>query len=249
MEKDLISIIIPVYNAEKFIKETIQTIQEQTYTNWEAIFVDDKSTDNSKEIIKQNLQKNMKLIELSENCGPAIARNKGLEIAKGRYITYLDADDLLAKNKLEVQHKFMQDNNYAFSYTSYKQIKMNGKIGKQVKIQKKLDYKEALKRIRILTNTTMLDVKKIRKDLLIMPNLEKTEDVATWWKILKEGNIAYGLNEPLAFYRRSHNTRSSNKFKSVIKRWELYREVEKLSFIKSLYYFLNYIINAILRRI
>ena len=97
MEKDLISIIIPVYNAEKFIKETIQTIQEQTYTNWEAIFVDDKSTDNSKEIIKQNLQKNMKLIELFENYGPAIARNKGLEIAKGRYITYLDADDLLAK--------------------------------------------------------------------------------------------------------------------------------------------------------
>ncbi len=249
MEKDLISIIIPVYNAEKFITETIQTIQEQTYTNWEAIFVDDKSTDNSKKIIKQNLQKNMKLIELSENYGPAIARNKGLEVSKGRYITYLDADDLLAKNKLEVQHKFMRENNYAFSYTSYKQIKKNGKIGKQVKVQEKLDYKEALKRIRILTNTTMFDVEKIGKELLMMPNLEKTEDVATWWKVLKKGNIAYGLNEPLAFYRRSHNTRSSNKFKSMIKRWKLYREVEQFSFIKSLYYFLNYIINAILRRI
>lgn len=249
MDKDLISIIIPVYNAEKFLKETIETIKSQTYINWEAIFIDDNSTDNSKEIIKQNLQDNIKLIELSRNFGPAIARNEGLKIAKGRYIAYLDADDLWAENKLEVQHKVMKENDYAFSYTSYKHLNENGKVSKSIKVQEKLDYKEALKRIRVLTITSMFDLEKVDKKLLIMPDLEYTEDVATWWKILKEGYIAYGINEPLAFYRKTNNTRSSNKIKSMHRRWRLYRKQEKLSIIKSLYYFTYYIANAVLRRI
>lgn len=249
MEEDLISIIIPVYNAENFIKETIKTIKDQTYKNWEAIFVDDNSTDNSKEIIKENLQSNIKLIELPENFGPAIARNKGLDIAKGRYIAYLDADDLWEKDKLEVQHKVMKENDYAFSYTSYKHINVNGKISKSIPVQEKLDYIEALKRIRILTITSMLDLSKIDKKLLYMPNLEYVEDVATWWNILKKGYLAYGINKPLSFYRRVKNTRSSNKIKSMRYRWRLYRKVEKFSIIRSLYYFLHYVINAILRRI
>ena len=111
MEKDLISIIIPVYNAEEYIQKTIQTVKNQTYKNWEAILIDDNSTDNSVSIIKKNLQHNIKLIELKENCGPSIARNKGIEIAKGKYIVYLDADDLWENRKLELQHKFMEDNN------------------------------------------------------------------------------------------------------------------------------------------
>lgn len=249
MEDDLISIIIPVYNAEEFIKETILTIKNQTYKNWEAIFIDDNSKDASKAIIKENLQENIKLIELSSNCGPAIARNKGLEIAKGRYISYLDADDLWTKDKLEVQHKFMKENDYAFSYTSYKHMKKNGKISKSVSVQEKLDYKEALKRIRILTTTSMIDVKKIEKKLLYMPNLRYTEDVATWWRILKKGYIAYGINESLSFYRKGKNTHSSNKIKSMYARWKLYRNEEGISIIKSIYYFTCYIINALMRRI
>lgn len=122
-------------------------------------------------------------------------------------------------------------------------------MSKSIKVQEKLDYKEALKRIRVLTITSMFDLEKVDKKLLIMPDLEYTEDVATWWKILKEGYIAYGINEPLAFYRKTNNTRSSNKIKSMHRRWRLYRKQEKLSIIKSLYYFTYYIANAVLRRI
>lgn len=248
MEKDLISIIIPVYNAERFIKETIQTIKSQTYKNWEAIFIDDNSTDNSKSIIKQNLKDNMKLIELTRNSGPAIARNKGLEIAKGRYIAYLDADDLWKENKLEVQYKFMKENDCAFSYTSYIHINKSGKLSKGLKINEKLNYVEALKKIKVLTSTSMFDLRKIDKKLLIMPNLRNAQDVATWYNILRKGYIAYGINEPLAYYRRCSNRNSSNKFKSMYARWLVYRKAEGLSLVKSLYYFVNYIINAVLRR-
>lgn len=249
MEKELISIIIPVYNAEEYIQETIDTIKQQTYNNWEAIFIDDNSTDKSKEIIKKNLQSNIKLIELKQNGGPAVARNKGIDIAKGKYIAYLDADDLWTKEKLEKQHKFMKDNDYAFTYSSYKRLNANGKLSKSVQVQKQLDYKEALKRIRVLTITSMFDVEKIDKELLKMPNIELSEDIITWWRILKKGYIAYGLNEPLAYYRKNRNSRSANKLNSAKGRWYVYRKIEKLSIAKSSYYFMFYIINGVLRRI
>ena len=249
MKEDLISIIIPVYNSEKYIQETIETIKNQTYKNWEAIFIDDNSTDKSASIIKKSLQYNIKLIELKENSGPSIARNKGIEIAKGKYIVFLDADDLWENRKLELQHKFMKDNNYDFTYTSYKYIHKNGQIGKKVKVKKVMDYKNALKSIRILTTTSMLRVDTIGKQTIMMINLKSSEDVATWWKILKKGYIAYGMEESLAFYRKSDKSRSSDKLKSAKGRWYLYRKVENFSIIKSMYYFSFYIINAVLRRI
>ena len=119
MINNLLSIIIPVYNAEKFIEETIITIKKQSYKNWEAIFVDDCSTDNSKNIIIKHLSTNIKLICLEKNSGTAIARNEGIKVSKGRFLCFLDADDLWDSNKIEKQLKFMKDNNYAFTYTSY----------------------------------------------------------------------------------------------------------------------------------
>jgi len=246
--EDLVSIIIPVYNAEKYIKQTIETIKGQVYGNWEAVFVDDCSTDKSAEIIKKDVSNKIKLIKLNKNSGPAIARNIGIEVSEGKYVCFLDADDLWKKDKLEKQINFMKKKNCAFSYTSYYYIDDEGeKCSKKVEIPDTLNYKEALKNTRILTITAMFDMEKIKKDLLKMPDIE-LEDMATWWQILKKGYIAYGLNEPLAYYRKVKGSRGYNKVKSAKNRWKLYRKIEGLNIIKAAYYYVFYIINSIVKR-
>lgn len=251
MKEDLVSIVIPVYNSEKFLKDTIKTVEEQTYTNWELIFVDDCSKDNSVKIIQNEGEKNpkVKLIELEQNSGAAIARNAGINAAKGRYIAFLDADDLWNKEKIEKQVKFMKKNNYAFSFTGYEFANENGKgNGKIVKVPEKINYKQALKNTTISTITVMFDMNELSKEDIYMPNV-KSEDTATWWRILKSGYIAYGLNENLSYYRRSNGTLSANKLEAIKRIWNLYRKVEKLNLFYSIYNFCFYAINALKRRI
>lgn len=252
MEKDLISIVVPVYNAEKFLTDTINTVLSQTYKNWELIFVDDKSTDSSVEIVNEYIQKNnnIKLIQNKENSGAAISRNKGIEEAKGKYIAFLDADDLWEKEKLEKQLKFMKERNCAFSFTGYEFANENGiGNGKIVKVPSKINYKQALKNTTIWTSTVMFNMNKLKKEEIYMPDVRRGQDTATWWKVLKTGVEAYGLNENLSIYRRSTGTLSSNKFKALKRTWDLYRDAEHLNIFYSLYNFLWYCFNAARRRI
>lgn len=250
-ENDLVSIIVPVYNSEKFIKDTIKTVKEQTYENWELILVNDCSTDNSKEIIEEYEQKDKRihLINLEKNSGAAIARNTGIEKANGKYVAFLDADDLWNKEKLEKQVKFMKDNDYEFTFTGYEFADENGKgNGKIVKVPEKINYKQALKNTIIWTSTVIFDARKINRNLIKMPNV-KSEDTATWWNILKTNHIAYGVNEVLSYYRRTNGTLSSNKIEAIKRIWNLYRNVEDLSLFYSMYNFLFYAINTIKKRI
>ena len=216
MEEDLVSIIVPVYNAEKFIEDTIKTIMEQTYKNWEALFIDDQSVDDSVNIIKRYtiINNQIKLIKNSENKGAAISRNNGIKQARGKYIAFLDADDLWDKEKLEKQINFMKKNDCAFSFTGYQFADENGKpTGKKVCVPTSITYKQALKNTTISTITVIFNMNKLTKEDIYMPNV-KNEDTATWWKILRKGYTAYGINEIMSLYRRSGNTTSSNKFKS-----------------------------------
>lgn len=252
MEEELVSIIVPVYNCGKFLTDTIRTVKEQTYQNFELIFVNDCSTDNSSDIIQKEAQLDdrIKLINLEKNSGAAIARNTGMKSAKGRYIAFLDADDFWNKNKLEKQLKFIKENNYAFTFTGYEFTDEDGnRTGKIVSIPKELTYKQALKNTTIFTSTVIFDVKQLGKELIEMPNVKRGQDTATWWKVLRNNNVAYGLDEVLSFYRRSNNTLSANKIKALKRTWNLYRNVEKLSVFKSFYYFCFYVINAIKRRV
>lgn len=250
LEKDLVSIIIPVHNAGRFLKDTIISIKNQTYENWEAIFVDDCSRDNSADIIKEFSEDiRIKLITLEQNGGAAVARNTGIDIASGKYVAFLDADDLWKREKLEKQIDFMKENDCAFSFTRYEFADENGNgTGKIVKVPQKITYKEALKNTTIFTSTVMFDITKLDKELIKMPKV-KSEDTATWWKILKNNNIAYGLNENLTYYRRSENTLSSNKFEAIKRIWYLYRKVEKLGIFYSIYNFCFYAVNAVKRRV
>ena len=247
---DKIDIIMPVHNCEKYIEDTIESVKCQTYKNWNLIIIDDLSEDKSVEKILQktkDIENKVKIIRLEKNLGVAKVRNIGLKEASSKYIAFLDGDDIWKKEKLEKQMNFMKQNNYSFTYTNF--IYLKGKRRKKVKVfPQKLNYKKALKNTYILTSTVMIDITKINKKYLEMPDIE-SEDTATWWNILKNNNVAYGLNENLTIYRVHKKGLSFNKIKGVKRTWKLYRKQEKLSVIKTIYYFINYVINASIKRI
>ena len=250
--QDKVSIITPVYNSEKYINETIKNVINQTYTNWEMLLVDDCSTDKSAEIIKEYCTKDsrIKYFKLKENSGAAVARNFALENSTGRFIAYLDADDLWKKDKLEKQMNFMLDKNYAFTCTSYEKIDENGKTkNKIVKIPNKVNYNLFLRNTIIQTVGVMIDTKLTGKELLVMPNIRRRQDAATWCQLLKNNYDCYGMDDVLAYYRVVSNSLSSNQLKAVKGTWYLYRKIEKLSLPKSVFCFVGYAWNACKKRI
>ncbi len=249
-DSELVSIVIPVYNCSKFLNDTINTILNQTYTNFEAIFVNDCSTDNSIDIIKACNDNRIKLIENEKNSGAAISRNNGIKNANGRFICFLDADDLWEKEKLEKQVRFMKEKNACFSYTGYEFADENGNPnGKKVNVPNKITYKQALKNTTIWTSTVMFDMTKLTKENIYMPDVRRGQDTATWWKVLKKINYANGLNEILSFYRRTNDSLSANKLTALKRTWNLYINVEHLNIFCAFYNFCWYCFNAIKRRI
>ena len=243
---NLVSIITPAYNAAAYITETIESVLNQTYQNWEMLIVNDCSKDNTAEIVQSYAAKDkrIKLINLKQNSGAAVARNTAIQNAKGRYIAFLDSDDLWRKEKLQKQIQFMQRNGYAFTFTSYEHFKeAKENIHNIVKVSKSLNYKQALKGNQIGCLTVMLDRKHI-------PNIhfttQKHEDYILWLNILKQGITAYGIQESFALYRTGNSKSiSSNKLQSALWTWKVYRESQKLSVVKSMYYMLFYVVNGL----
>ncbi|WP_455539188.1 glycosyltransferase family 2 protein [Terrisporobacter sp.] len=247
-ESNLISIITPIYNCEKYIEQTIKSIQNQTYTNYELIIVDDGSTDNSANIIKKIMKNDKKIIYIKQkNSGVVVARNTAIENSKGRYIAFLDSDDLWYREKLEKQIKFMKEKDVAFSYTSYEIIDENNKIIKEKQnVIEVLEYGDLLKQNIIGCLTVMIDRSRIGN---IVIQDTKHEDYATWLSILSTGVKAYGINEVLASYRKRSNSLSSNKIKAAIWTWNVYRNSQHLGITKSIWYFSHYAIKHVLRMI
>jgi len=211
--KPLVSIITPLFNSEAFITETITSVQNQSYTNWEMLLIDDGSIDDTISIAEDfSLKDNrIKLFKNKTNQGAAISRNKGITNAKGDYIAFLDADDLWKPEKLETQITFMQDNNCAVSFSSYEQIDEAGKpLNKLVKALPILSYKKYLKTNYIGNLTGVYNTKKLGK--IVSPNLRKRQDWLLWLNAIKaSGKPAQGIQESLAFYRVRDNSMSSNK--------------------------------------
>ena len=240
MQNDLISIITPSYKSKRFISQTIESVIIQTYRNWEMIIIDDVSPDDSNVIIEMYVKEDsrIKLIKLAKNSGPAVARNRAIEEAKGRYIAFLDADDLWHSEKLEKQIAFMSENNLAFSYTSYNLIdEDNNNLG-YFETKETIDYNNLLRTNIIGCLTAIYDTQKLGK--VYMPNILKRQDYGLWLKILRHINNAKGILEPLATYRIVRNSVSSNKIKASQYQWKIYRDVEKLNIVQSIYYFIQY---------
>lgn len=250
--QEKVSIITPSYNSEKYIKYTIESVQKQTYQNWEMIIVDDCSTDNTKEIVKKYMDKDERIIllEHEKNQGAAKARNKALRKSSGRYIAYLDADDVWLPDKLEYQVKFMNDNNYGFSCASYEVISEEGNsLNKIIKMKKEVDYIGFLTNNLLQTVGIMADTKIINKKDLVMPDLRRRQDAATWLQVLKSGHSCYGIKRVLCQYRRVSDSLSSNHLKAVKGIWYLYRKVERLSLPFSCYCFVRYAVLAVWKRV
>lgn len=252
-KEKLVSIIVPVYNVEKFIVETMDCVRAQSYEHWELLLVEDVSRDGTRRVIEEYLQEKedsrIRLICQQENKGAAHARNRGLAEAKGRYIAYLDADDLWEPVKLVKQLAFMEEKQAAFSFTGYEFADEQGRgLGKVVHVPATLKYREALKNTTIFTTTVMFDTDKIDKELLEMPII-KSEDTALWWKVLRNGFTAYGLDENLVKYRRAGKSLSSNKLEAVRRIWKLYRKAEGMGILSSAYHFCFWAVRAVLRRV
>lgn len=249
----MISIVTPVYNAAAFIRQTMEMVQAQTYTDWELILVDDGSKDESckriEDYLKEKPDERIRLIKKGKNEGAALTRNRGIKEAKGRYIAFLDADDVWLNHKLQRQMEFMEETDAGFVFSAYEfgdeEAVGTGRI---VHVPDSLTYKKALSRTVIFTTTVLLDTKKISKDLIYMPNVP-SEDSATWWQILRQGHVARGLDEVLAIYRRPGKSLSSNKLKAIQRIWFLYRSVEKLSLWDSCVAFVGWAYRATVRRI
>ncbi|MBE7145201.1 glycosyltransferase family 2 protein [Bacillus paranthracis] len=240
-----LSIIVPTYNASRFIEETIHSVLNQSFQDWELIIIDDCSTDNTVQKLNEfrKIDQRIRVKVLDENSGAAIARNTGISMASGRYIAFLDSDDLWVPRKLEKQLNFMKENNVAFSFTGYEIITESGeKTGKIIHVPKKIDYQGLLKNTIIGCLTVMIDTQQVGK--IQMPNLRTRQDTATWLSILKKGFEAYGIDEVLSKYRKVENSISSKKIKMARMNWKLYREVEGLSVFKSAWCFINYAYNG-----
>ena len=239
MENPLVSIITPCYNSESFIADTIKSVQNQSYENWEMLITDDGSTDSSIKIIEKFATEDtrIKLFKIS-NAGAAVARNHSIEQAKGTYIAFLDSDDIWLPKKLEKQINFMETNNYILSFTSYQRMNEEGiLINEVVKAHAKLNYKNMLYSNKIGCLTAMYNQEKLGK--IYMPLIRKRQDYALWLSILKKVDFAYGLDEVLATYRLRNFSMSAKKTEMIKWNWKLYREIERKSIVEATYYVLS----------
>jgi glycosyltransferase involved in cell wall biosynthesis len=237
MKKNLISIITPTYNCEEYISETIESVLNQTYEQWEMIIVDDCSTDNTKKIIDKYSRddKRIRYYPLNVNSGAAIARTKAMELAEGEYMAFLDSDDLWIPCKLEKQLAFMKQNNYSFTCTAYEQIDQSGKLlNKIVKSIPKTNYNRLLLDCPVGNSTVMYNVSNMGK--FEVPNIRKRNDDALWLAMLKKETYIFGMTDVLMQYRIRENSISNNKVSLIKYHWILYRNIEHLSVLRSIFH-------------
>lgn len=248
MIKGLVSVITPTYNCGRFIAETIEAIQAQTYTDWELIIVDDCSTDNTAEVVNAYVKNDsrVKYYCLENNSGAAIARTKAMQLSEGEYMAFCDSDDLWLPDKLEKQLAFMNENNFAFTCTAYEQIDEDGNsLGRVIKSIRSTDYNRLLLDCPVGNSTVMYNAGILGK--FEVPNIRKRNDDALWLQLLKKEKYIWGMPDVLMKYRVRKNSISSNKFELIKYHWKLYREIENLSIGQSVFHICFWIVIKLLK--
>lgn len=241
---DLISIITPCYNSEKYIEDTLNSVLAQTYTNWEWWIIDDASQDNSVKIIRSFQDERIHLIALNENAGAAEARNIGIRNAKGRYLTFIDSDDLWLPEFLEKAQQFLFQNNAELAYAGYKRFDEDLKpLLADFPAEDHVDYKRILYNCPIPMLTALYDTKRIGK--MEIPEVDMREDYAMWIEILKKIPEARAIPESLAIYRIRNSSYSRNKLLILRKQFDVYYKYLNLSLLQSFYYTFHWALNGL----
>ncbi len=236
-KEDLVSIITPSYNSSKFIEETVRSVQNQTYSNWELLITDDCSTDNTFSILEKLADKDerIKIFKLAKNSGPAVARNNSIEKAKGKYLAFLDSDDLWFNFHLKNSINSIKVKKVGFVFASYKRSNQALEyVYSDFIVPGKVNYTDILKSNSISCLTAFIDISELGKKY--MPLIKKRQDMGLWLSYLKEIPYAIGIEECHAVYRIRENSLSRDKKKLIKYQWEFYRKIEKLNIFKSLYF-------------
>jgi teichuronic acid biosynthesis glycosyltransferase TuaG len=245
VDDDLVSIITPAYRVEKIVQDTIDSVKSQTYRHWEMLVADDCSPDETASVISAAAATDprVRLIPCNINGGPAAARNAALAQARGRWIAFLDSDDLWLPEKLEETIRHAVENRSALTYTGFRRISYDGvETGGYISVPKSLTYQQLLGNTAIATSTVLVD-RRLIGDI----SMKKVyyDDFVCWLEILKKGFEAHGLNKDLMRYRVVANSISRNKRRSAAEVWKTYRQVENLGFVTSAWYFSRYAFNAL----
>lgn len=246
-KEELVSIIMPAYNCGDFIGITLDTVINQSYKQWEVIIVDDCSSDNTAEVVKEYMNKDerFKYHKLDRNSGAAVARNTAVELARGKYIAFLDSDDVWFPEKLSKQISFMEENNYLFTCTSYTKIDEQGEyLNRTIVAQPRRDYDGILKTCPG-NSTVIYNAEKLGK--IKIPDIKKRNDYVMWLSVVKKAGMLYGMEEPLASHRIRNGSLSKKKANLVRYHWKVYREIEKLSLLKSSYLIIYWVVVTVFK--
>lgn len=245
MIDDLVSVIVPAYKAEALIEATIASVLAQTYGRWELLVADDCSPDATRAVVSGWAARDprIRLLALERNGGPAAARNAAIAAAQGRWLAFLDSDDLWLPGKLERSLAHARANAAALVFTGFRRISQDGaRTGGYIAVPPTLSYSQLLGNTAIATSTVLLD-----RALCGEVRMKKVyyDDFACWLEILKRGHLAHGLDEDLMRYRVVPRSVSRNKRRSAQEVWRAYREVEHLSLPASAWHFARYALNAV----
>lgn len=245
-KNNIVSVITPVYNAEKHLKSMLQSVLSQTYAEIEIVLVDDCSNDGSAKIIRDIAREHSEIryYRQEENMGAGVARNKALEMANGRYVAFLDADDEWKPEKIERQLGIMNEKGTPFCYTAIEMIDENNKLIKEKRsVVESINYQFLLKNTMIATSSVVVD-RKFYGDFR-MHNRRGGQDYATWLGLLRNGVIARGINESFVRYRITKDSLSSNKMKSIRQIWEIQTQDEHISKPSALIHIAQWCVNSI----
>lgn len=244
-----VSIVTPFFKAERFIAETIESVRAQSFTNWEWLLIDDASPDGAAQIVAKVAAKDprLRLIKMEKNSGPPAARNRALAEVKGRFLCFLDADDLWLPEKLERQVAFMQETKAAVSYCMSQRGNHDfSHLGRPVPIPATMTYQAHLKNTPIVNSSSMIDLAQtgpIRLDEVVH------DDYRLWLDLAKKGHSFYGLKLPLVRYRQASGSTSSGKAKQAKEFWRVLRQKEQLALPQAFWCFLNYAFRATWKRL
>lgn len=250
-EFPLVSIVVPVFNTEYYVQHCIDSVKNQTYSNWELILVDDFSSDNSFKICQEasEIDNRIKAIKKDKNSGALDSRNRGIRESSGQYLCFLDSDDTFEPTKIETQVNFMIQNDHAVSFTMFQRITEEGEFmgASNVHFAPKISYHQLLGNPQFSIITLMIDKSKVDVPLLEL-EIIKAEDYVFHLAILKQGFSAYGINEALSNYRFRKGSQSSSFMGNAGDLWKVLYKIEKLGLLASCFYFSRYIVKGIKKR-